>query len=456
MTIIKDSSSRSGDTNSGPWQATMTERDAARNGIVKRLYQTLISFALMVVNEHRHLGTPRALWEPTTTQADFFTAPYVEEAEAQLGEALESEVDPALDTIRDFLETMRELIRDLTARCLPITTTELGINLSVPDAVLLVEQHGAQIEEDTRRGVHVHVRANPVLKWLGSKAPWFESLGMFAFVTLFLNVTLWRPQDDILGWTFAVTVVVTTVAGQIWLIHPAAAAQNHMREHEAAGNRHEAADSRSRRNRFLVWAGLVTTVVTGAMIFRGLSAIGDAAIHVTVIMIALAAVSGLLMPILAYLATALDGSQVSREHDDLSAALDADLNDELGTRDEADQHRDMVAESRDTLHDKTLPSIRGAAQETLDRVYFPYNAARMLIGGLAGEPPAPVPTTVHQSSASESATAYLSTSIPGARRVDLAPLLSRYRRLSGLDQQWKELSAELDSIPEHPWGKHRR
>lgn len=452
MTIINLSSTRSGDVNGKPWQPSMTEKDAARNGIHKKLYLALVAFALMVVNDHQRMGTPRAQWEPQSTQVDHFTAPYVEAGESELISSLDTEVDPVLDDAHALIEAARAQLDELESNSLPMSTPESGLNLSAVAATHLVEKHDAKVEEDAARGVPVHKRAHRALKWLGAKAPWIEALGMLAFVTLILNVSLWRPQDDILGWTFALAVVLVTIAGQVFLLHPGAEAHNHMREHEAAGNRHEAAGSRARRNRFLVAAALATAVITGAMIYRGLAALGDAELHVTIIMVALAALTGILMPSIAFLAIALDGSTVSRERDALAVALDEDLDADLTSRSQVKQDLDEVAELRDSLNKRTLPNICSAVQETVDQAYYPYNAARMLIGGLAADPPGKIPMILDP----ETGTGRIGLGIRGARAVELAPLIDRCRRLHSLEAERRQLTERLESVPAHPWARHRR
>lgn len=455
MTITNTPAGHTGEDRDRRWQPALTEQEAARLGLAKKRYQALLAFALLVASEHLRLHTPRHLWEPTATQADHFTAEYIEHGEAQLTSALADEVDPQLDEVRLLIESTKAHVDSLNEDTLPIPTTESGSNHSVVNAVHLVEQHDRQIEEDEDDGKHIHRRVHPVLKWFGRRAPWFEALGMFAFVSMFLNVVLWRPQDDILGWTFALSVVIITVVGQIWLIHPAAEAHNHMREHAASGNRHEAAASRTRRNRYLGAAAAVTSVVTGSMILRGLAALSDADPSVTVIMVALAIGTGLLMPILAYLGVALDGSKASRERDALAQALNDDLEDDLATRESARRALSAAAEYRDTLNDETLPSICRGVQETVDQCYYPYNAVRMLLGELAGKPPSKTSTTVGRDSEGL-VTGRIGTGIPGARNVNLAPLLDRCRRLASLEQQRHDLTTQLEAIPSHPWAAHRR
>ena len=64
--------------------------------------------------------------------------------------------------------------------------------------------------------------------------------------------------------------------------------------------------------------------ITAALIERGLDALGHAQTAVAVVMIMLAVTTGLLMPTLAFLGKALDGSKVSRERDALTDDLDED------------------------------------------------------------------------------------------------------------------------------------
>ncbi len=108
------------------------------------------------------------------------------------------------------------------------------------------------------------------------------------------------------------------------------------------------------------------------------------------------------------------------------------------------------------MNNKTFPTSCSAVQETVDQVYYPYNAARMLIGGLAGDPPAKTPMTIQTDSSTGRVTGRIGTGIPGARSVDLAPLLDRCRRLAALEEHRRDLMKRLDGVDAHPWAKHRR
>jgi len=123
------------------------------------------------------------------------------------------------------------------------------------------------------------------------------------------------------------------------------------------------------------------------MIWRGAATLGDASVGATALMFFVAAVTGLLLPTLIYIGTALDGSTYSRERDALATDLSDELHAYLETID--DSRRDLagVAEIGDTLKRKTFLDICNATQEAVDPVYDLYGAVRLLIGALSAEPP---------------------------------------------------------------------
>ena len=190
------------------------------------------------------------------------------------------------------------------------------------------------------------------------------------------------------------------------------------------------------------------------MIWRGTAALGNASFGTTAVMVFAAAVTGLLLPTLAYLGIALDGSKVSRERDGLAADLDDDLDDYLETI--GDSRRDLadVAEIGDTLKNKTFPDICARTQEAVDAVYGLYGTVRLLIGGLAADPPARTTKTIGQDAAGN-ISGYIGTSIPGAGTVNLDPLFDRQRRLDEIESQRADLLNRIDALPPHPWGKSR-
>ncbi len=265
-------------------------------------------------------------------------------------------------------------------------------------------------------------------------------MGFFTFLTYFLNVPLFKPWLDWLGWSFA-WVVVVIILGQTWLVRHAGKSHNHAREDKVDGHLHEA--ERGFRRNWYLWLTAVTAVaITGGMIWRGAAALGNASLGTTAVMIFAATITGLLLPTLAYLGFALDGSTASRERDGVAAQLDADLDDYLDTI--SDSRRDLaqVAEIGETLKRKTFPDICHAAQEAVDGVYEFYGTVRMLIGGLSADPPAKTNTVSIDPAGTISG--YIGTSIQGAGTVSLDPLFDRQHRLEQIEAQQASLFARIE------------
>jgi hypothetical protein len=171
-------------------------------------------------------------------------------------------------------------------------------------------------------------------------------------------------------------------------------------------------------------------------------------------MVFVAIVAGLIMPALAYLAVALDGSKVSRERDSLAGALDHDLGAYNAAIDDSRRSLAIVAENRDSLNKKVFPSICQSVQEVVDAAYRPYGLVRLLTGGLAKEPLAKTtPTITYEGDRATGG--FIGTSIPGARNVNLKPLFDRGARLADLEGQRCELLNRLNALSDHPWGTSR-
>ena len=253
-------------------------------------------------------------------------------------------------------------------------------------------------------------------------------MGFLTFVTYYLNVPLFEPWQDWLGWSFAAMVVVVIILGQTWLVRHAGQEPQPRPGGLRQRPPHEAEQGFTRRNWYLAETAVTAVAITGGMIWRGIAALGNASIGTTAVMVFVAAVTGLLLPTLAYLGIALDGSTVSRERDGLAAELDDDLDDYLETI--SDSRRDLagVAEIGDTLKDKTFPDICHTTQETVNGVYGFYGTVRLLIGGLAADPPARTTKTIDVDAAGN-ITGYIGTSIPGTGTVNLDPLFDRQHRL---------------------------
>ena len=436
------------------WEPALTPREAGILGIPRNEYEQAALFARTAVEEHQRLRTPRERWEPTPIVNDKLAAPFIADGEQELTSRLGKETDPALDRVQGLVENVKANVDGIVEDTRPISTLESGTNYSVPEAVELVGQHDETIKRDGADGKHHHQRVPMLFQRLATWAPWLEAVGFLTFVTYYLNVPLFEPWQDWLGWSFAVVVVVVIILGQTWLVRHAGKSHNHAREIYLNGHRIEGEREFTTRNQYLAGTSVTAVAITGGMIWRGTAALGNASIGTTALMIFVAAVTGLLLPTLAYLGIALDGSTVSRERDSLVAELDDDLDDYLEAI--GDSRRDLadVAETGDTLKNKTYPDICHATQEVVDGVYGFYGTVRLLVGGLKADPPTRTTKTTDVDTAGNT-TGYIGTSIPGTGTVNLDPLFDRQLRLDEIEAQQASLLNRIDTLPPHPWGKSR-
>jgi len=438
----------------GHWEPALTPREARTLEIPGNEYEQAALFARTAVEEHQRLGTPRDQWEPTPIVNDKLAAPFITDGEQVLTRRLAEEADPALDKSQGLVENVKASLDEIAEGTRPISTPESGASYSVPEAVKLIRQHDETIERDGADGKHYHHRVPTMFQRLATSAPWLEAAGFLTFVTYYLNVPLLEPWQDWLGWSFAVVVVVVIILGQTWLVRHAGESHNLAREIYVNGFRIEGELGFKTRNRFLGGTSVTAVAITGGMIWRGTAALGNASIGTTALMIFVAAVTGLLLPTLAYLGRALDGSKISRERDSLVAELDDDLDVYLETISDSRRNLADVDETGSTLKNKTFPDICHATQEIVDGVYEIYRTVRLLVGGLKADPPARTTKTVNRDAAGN-ISGYIGSSIPGAGTVNLNPLFDRQHRLDEIEAQRVSLLKRIDALPPHPWGKSR-
>jgi hypothetical protein len=436
------------------WERALTPKEASKLTIHKDEYESATEYARMVVEEHQRRGTPRDGWEPTALHNGSLAEPFITDGEQELRSRLEQEADPRLDESQGLIENARENLDKIAEHREPLIGSETGASHSVAEAVERVEEYDTKIKRDQAAGQHHHHRASTLLQRLATWAPWIEAVGFLTFITYYLNVPLLEPWQDWLGWSFAATVVIAIILGQTWLVRHAARSHNHAREARADNHRHEADRAFTRRNWYLGLTAVTAVAITSGMIWRGIAALGNASIGTTAVLVFVAAVTGLLLPTLAFLGVALDGSRVSRERDGLASDLDDDLDEYLETI--GDSRRDLarVAEIGDTLRDKTFPDICHTTQEAVDGVYGFYGILRLLIGGLAADPPARTERTIEHDAAGN-ITGHIGTSIPGAGHVSLGPLFDRQHRLEEIETQRASLLKQVDALSQHPWGNSR-
>jgi hypothetical protein len=454
MTVANSTIGHTGPEDGLPWAPFLTPKDTAKLGMPRDEFNLALVYARYAAEEHQRFGTRRNQWEPMPTQNEHLAGPFIRDGEQELASRLEAEADPAMDKAQGLNENIKANLDKIAEDTEPIVAPEAGVNYSVPGAVDRVGQDDTKIERDKAAGKHHHDRASALLQRLAASVPSIETAGFLTFIDYYLNVPLLQPWQDWLGWSFAVTVVVTIILGQTWLVRHAARSHNHAREAYADGNRYEAGRGFIRRNWYIAGTAVTAAAITSGMIWRGTAALGSASLGTAAIMVFVAAVTGFLLPILAYLGVALDGSEVSRERDSLAADLDDDLDEYLEIIESSRRDLAEVAETGETLQDKTFPDICSTTQEAVDAVYSRYGTVRLLIGGLSAGPPAKTTKTIGQD-AEGNIHGYIGTSITGAGKVDLDPLLDRWRRLTEIEAQRADLLIRIDALPPHPWGRSR-
>lgn len=435
------------------WNATYTEKEATKQGLVsKDIYRSATLIARAVVEHHIAAGTPRSLWEPTLLHVEQVAGPYVDAGEQVLTEGLAADVDPVLDASQDSLEQATASIDAAERYPSPITVTEGGGTFPGTGAADFVDNADAKIDRDHRRGKNHHRRISKLWRRLAKLAPWLEALGLLAFLTWYFDVPLLNPWLDPLAFFLTTTIVAVLIAGQTKTVHLAGEKHNLAREAEADGNRHEAESLFKSRNFFLALAAVIALVITGGLVFRSIAALGDAGLAVTVLIISLALVAGLLMPVLVYFVTAFDGSRVARQSEAATADLNADVDDQDALKEQARSEIQSVLESHEYVTDKLCPQVVNEVQAEVDAVHPVYNFVRIQIGGLAVDPPTKVGRKVYQG---EDGTLQgeISTGIPGTRTVNLLPMLDRLNRAEALKERAILLQQRLDAIPAHPWAK---
>jgi hypothetical protein len=433
------------------WSETYTRNETLRSGIAnKETYDEVHPQVRAIVEEHRAIGTPRQLWEPTQNHIRIMTERYVRDARLLLDECLEQQVDPVLDAGQAALDRAGQAVEEASRLPGTVVTPESGSSFSVADAVNLHEAESVKIEIDISDGKAHHRRTGSLLRAAGRAAPWLEASGFIAFVGFYLNVPILQPWVDFFGWSFSFSVVLVIIVGQTRLVDEAARSHNHAREQVAEGNRHEAERGFLRRNRYLYISSFAALAITSGMIMRGLLSIGPAQEFYTVdVLIFLAVLTGLLMPMLSYLAIALDGSKVSRERDSIARQLDADLDAQMALKDAAAKELDSYREGRATVQEKHFLNICNAVQAAVDEAHLPYNFCRIQIGALEAPPPAPSQRFVRLEDGLERG--YISSGLSGAEPVDLLPMMDRISRIVALNDRHDQYLGQLYSIPVHPW-----
>jgi hypothetical protein len=437
-----------------PFQPSLTVKGIIRKGFSKYEAREAIHSAHRIVQEHQQRETPREKWEPQATYGEDIAAPFIKAGEEELARQLASKIDTLLGDAGEYNTLGRQKLDELTSKQKPLVAPDSGVRYGVAEAVDRVDELDAKIEEAELAGDPHHRRAPHWLKPAGLLVLWLEFVGCLYFVTYYLNVPLWEPLLDFGAWSLSFAIVFSTILGQTLLVHHGAKEHNHGREAYAEGNEQEGEDAFHRRNCYLGLSVLTATaVIAGGMVLRGMTALAGTDPATKVFMVFVAVAAAAIMPTLLFLGVALDGSRISRERDSLARQLNRDLEVYNQTIEECVQCLERVSNDSDAFTE-IIPEICDEVQTVVDHAYRPYNLLRLLIGGLAADPPVKTSPAI---SWNDDGTFYgrIGTSIPGAGDVDLRHLADRYKDLEEIEKKQCKLSAELSALPPHPWGTDR-
>ena len=306
------------------WQPTLTRKEAKGRGIPASRTAGSSPGPRWWSTTTSPTGTPRPLWEGTATHTEDLVGPDIDQAGRQLAREMSKSTDRQLNRADRQLDRVETQVRDLK-HPRSVSGSESDIKYSAQTAEHAFDRLSTKIATDEAAGRQHHRRTPKLVARCAPMLPWLEAIGLFGFIVYFLDVPLFAPWTDPLAYTLAVTIVVVLIFSQTLLVHTAGKAQNTAREAEQEGNRQAAEDGRGKRNIFLGLASTVALGITAGLILRGIEALGNQAIAIRGELIFLAALAGLLMPIMTYLSVAMDGSRVSRERDSLAKSLDRDL-----------------------------------------------------------------------------------------------------------------------------------
>lgn len=236
-------------------------------------------------------------------------------------------LDPILKAMELALDSVTEALRNAKVPPEPYISSESGGSFSDQKAKDKVDHNQAGTNARKAAGFTIDVRVPNWLRIAGVLSPWAESFGILVYVTFLWNVNWLRPWDDFMSFITALILVVFMPLLQKYCAEQAGHAHNSCRLNKQEGLDIPAHADEVNRNWYLAGAIFIATVVTAAIVVRGLIALDVPNWWEPIIITLLAAVVGYGTAILAYAAVALDGTRYSRENDELTAqgeAFDAD------------------------------------------------------------------------------------------------------------------------------------
>ena len=296
------------------WEPALTPREALKVSISRREYESAVLYARTAAEYHQGIGTPRDHWEPAANLNDKLAAPFIANGEQELAGRLESEADPQLDKSQSLAGNVKAGLDQIAEAARPISTPESGTTYSVPEAVDCVRQCNEVIERDEAAGM----APQPSHQCGAQAAGDVGSVGGGDWVPHLPHLL---PQCS----------PAAAMAGLARLVVRRDCRGGHHRWPDLAGAP-RAPGTTTMRGRLVPTAtarrrtpgspgatgtswltALPSVAITGGMIWRGVAALGDASLGTTAVMIFVAAITGLLLPTLAYLGLPWTAPRISRE-----------------------------------------------------------------------------------------------------------------------------------------------
>lgn len=437
-----------------PPKPKLTESQAVKKGkfVDRKTYRLVDLLFGLVVAHHIAARTPRNEWEPPPTITQRLSEPFIREGQDIVDVRLETDVDPELDKIDEAIEEIKANVETLEKGPGDVISPETKKPFSTGDGVNRAQQDAAQIERDRAAGARIHERVPKWLRIVGHLIPFIELLGLLSFATFELNVPLLAPWVNLLSWTLCVVIVVVICLALKVSVDRAATHHNQARESEFYGQIHEAEASRKHRLGWGIAAGLIALVITVCLLERAVVALTAARPLAALTLVALAVITGIACPVIAFAAAAFDGSKVRREHDALVDQLDED-------RDEWDDHIATIEEETAQLEQtaggittRIFPSIRVEAEAKANEARPVFNFLRLQLGLPEGDAPAGGFRLLwgHEGRVR---TGSISNGLPGSDEISLQGVIDRWLHLESKRAELKALLDRVAQLPPHPWDK---
>jgi hypothetical protein len=441
MTLNETVHPMAGYPEGGRAQPAVTRRQAVRARLcTRRVYDYLVTLFDLVADYYKPYSVPRSQCEPPQSVVHKLAEPHISAARAALTRGLSANVQPVLQRISDTLGSAQNMLGYLSSWSSRFSSVSIetgtvrGLTQAIADALQLT----SIIRRDRATGLTHHRRTSRTFLAVATKLPFAEAIGALAFFSYKENIDFLNPLSNPLGWTAASIILVVVLLLQTRAVTRAAEEHNRFREQRAVGSRASAEEAHAQRNHQLIIVAVAASLLMAGLVLR---ATADLKLGVVWILVAaLAALAGFGMPLLAYLATAFDGSSVSRERDEVVTALEEDNAGYDDLHDECDVTIGSAATDSQLLKNDVEPTLRRALQERLIQAQPEYTLLRLL-GGL--------PTV--QLIADQAHGAVLSTGIPGAPTLDIKPLSEQLAVLDSLDGSREALASQLRHLPVHPW-----